>query len=575
MTLTTVRWRRPGEDPHFLLRRRSFGGNAGGSVELELAALAPGEQARWAEPEVGRPCLPAAVTDTSVRFSVPDDAAAARLTFTVRLRAGGEDAEVLTVRQRFAVSGGRLLPDAYDVPRYALVIRERGGGSEVAQRVPGWTDGGRTRRFVGRHPLLSVGNDGGVDVGTEFLDVSALWWALHFKPSPNNRENGFNPWYLEPNCNDRPERLRVLLNTRVSPMLWFASLPVTARGQELPDGTAIGAYVFYRPVASAYGYSSTDLKGLTDPQHATKGMRYLGRYLLRGHTPAGAKTIGGVPDWPQLLDHSVNAENPLGSYAFLPCGMDFALDRTSPNLLAAEKQIRVLLLPAASGGGYGGITGPAHADRASNALRLLWTRGAFGGPGQQLLPAGEPAPPVPPQTGPATPATGTLRLLTDDVWAGAYSSGGDALWAMLEDPGNRKTTGRAIVFDTNGFTNSGRRLLLATAKARRRKLQVHLVWSPYDMGRPPAQFIDSLRAEGAVVQVLPKAGPAYYKHPPNTDNRWAEYVFAVAKPWKDEMFAEPKMSQWWHQFPVFGGEDLTGDPRDPRSVTFMEATMNP
>ncbi|MFI6694253.1 hypothetical protein ACIBLA_21345 [Streptomyces sp. NPDC050433] len=29
------------------------------------------------------------------------------------------------------------------------------------------------------------------------------------------------------------------------------------------------------------------------------------------------------------------------------------------------------------------------------------------------------------------------------------------------------------------------------------------------------------------------------------------------------------------RFPVFGGEDLTADPRDPRSVTFMEATMNP
>lgn len=575
MSFTTVRWRRQKEDPHSLLRRRSFGGDADGSVELELAALAPGEQARWADPDVGRPCLPAAVTHTSVRFSVPDDVAAARLTFTVRLRVGGEDTEVLTVRQRFAVSGGRLHPDAYDVPRYALVIRRRGGGTEVAQRVPGWIEGGRTRRFVGRHPLLSMGNDGSAEVGTEFLDVSALWWKLHYKPCPNNNESGFNPWYLEPNCNDRPERLRVLLNTRVAPMLWFASLPVTATGQELPDGTAVGAYVFYRPVASAYGYSSTDLKGLTDPQHATKGMRYLGRYLLRGHTPAGAKAITGVPDWPQLLDHSVNAENPLGSYAFLPCGMDFALDRTSPTLLAAAHQIRILLLPAPTAGGYGGITGAGHAARAASALRLLWTRGAFGGPGQQLLAPGEPAPPVPPQTGPGAPATGTLRLLTDDVWAGAYSSGGEALWAMLEDAGNQKTTGRVIAFDTNGFTSSGHRLLLAVAKARRRNLQVRLVWSPYDMKRPPAALLDALRATGAVVQVLPKAGSTYHKPPPNADNRWAEYVFAVAKPWKAEMFGEPKMGQWWHQFAVFGGEEITGDPRDPRSVTFMEATMTP
>ncbi|WP_314251674.1 hypothetical protein [Streptomyces sp. DSM 40907] len=587
MSLHTVRWRRPGEDPHFLLRRRSFGGNAAGTVELELASLTAEERARWSEPGVGRPCPAVAASDTAVRFSVPDDAAGARLTFTVRIRVGGEEAEVLTVTQRFTLDGGRLHPDAYEVPRYALVIRERGGGGQVSQRVPGWVPGGRVRRFLGRHPLLTVGADRAVEVGTEFLDVTGLWWALHFKPCPNNTEDGFNPWYLEPSCNDRPERLRVLLGTRVAPMLWFASVPVAAGGdaargsQDLPDGTGIGGYVFYRPVASAYAYSATDLKVLTEPKHATKGMRNLCRYLLRGHTRAGAARIGGVPDWPQLLDHSMNETNPLGGYGYAPCGMDHALDRASANLLAAAKQLRILLMPVASSGGYGGyggITGPGYGERTANALRLLWTRGAFGGPGQQLLAPGEPAFPVPPQPGPGASGTGTrtgtLRL-AEDVWAGAYSSGGDALWTVLGDPGNRRTTGRVLVFDTNGFTTAGRGLLLALAKERGRGLQVHLVWSPYDMGRPPGAFVDELRARGARVQVLPKAGTAYYRPPPNPDNPWAEYVFGAARPWKSSMFPGRKLAEWWHQFAVFGGEVLHEDPRDPRSVGFMEATMEP
>lgn len=134
------------------------------------------------------------------------------------------------------------------------------------------------------------------------------------------------------------------------------------------------------------------------------------RYLLRGHTRADAARIGGVPDWPQLLDHSMNDTNPLGGYGYAPCGMDHALDRTSANLLAAAKQLRILLMPVASSGGYGGIVGPGHGERTAHALRLLWTRGAFGGPGQQLLAPGEPAFPVPPQSGPGACGTGTWAV---------------------------------------------------------------------------------------------------------------------------------------------------------------------
>ncbi|MFD2685797.1 hypothetical protein ACFS5L_13245 [Streptomyces phyllanthi] len=442
---------------------------------------------------------------------------------------------------------------------------------------------GRVRRFLGHHPLLNVVGGRTVEVDTEFLDVTNLWWMLHFRVCPNNIEAGFNPWYLEPVCNDHPARLRVLLNTRVTPMVWFATLPREAGGAtedkpDLPDATTVGGYVFFRPIGSAYAYPSTNAGVLTEPKHATAGMRNLCRYLLQGHTRSQKTKITGLPDWHQLLDHSPDAVNPLGGYGFYPCGMEYALDRTAPRLLAENRSLRVLLLPVPdrdSDLGYGGITGPGNAGRVSAALRLLWSRGAFGGPGQQLLRSGEPASPTPPQSGLSAPAGGTLRV-ADDAWVGAYSSGGHALWALLKDPGNRATTSRVLVFDTVEFKNPGVDRLLSTAKARGRGLQVRIVWSPYAMGGPPPSgLLTTMRGLGTQTAVFPKTGAKYFQHPPNADNLWADYVFADAKPWKPEMFPPRKMNEWWHQFVVFAGEELHDDPRNPLSVSFMEATMAP
>ncbi|MET8630881.1 hypothetical protein ABZW30_45590 [Kitasatospora sp. NPDC004669] len=582
----TVRWRQPGENEHFLLRRRSFGGDPDGSVDLDLASLTAAEQAGWDSPGTGRPCPTTGTpSNTETAFTVPDDARALRLTFTVRLRVGQNDEEVLSVVQRLTIgAAGLLLPDAYLHPRFALTLVNRGGGSEVRQRVPSWGPSGITGRFLGRHPLITVSGGPVILVGTEFLDVTNLWWGVHFRICHNNIETDFNPWYLEPLCTANPGRLRVLLNTRVVPMLWFASTPQelgkaeeTTDNLPLPDGTTVGGYVFLRPLASAYSYPSTDPGVLTSPLHATKGMRNLCRYLLQGHTRSQRGKIGGLPDNNQLFDHSPNTANPLGAFGALPCGMEYALDRSAVKLLDRTRSVRLLLLPVPAAnvpGGYGGVVGPGNAGRTAAALRLLWSRGAIGGPGQQLLEPGGSPPPIPPQAGAAAPAGGTLHL-ADDVWVGAYSSGGLALWTLLGDAGNRASAGRVFVFDTNGFRVPGIDLLVKTAQARRGRLQVRIVWSPFDMGPPGADFLGRMKAQGAAVTVWPTAGDKYFHAPPNADNRWAEYVFADAKPWRPTMFPSGNLGGWWHQFVVFAGEVIEVDPRDPRSVSFMEATMLP
>ncbi|WRZ91543.1 hypothetical protein OHB54_22150 [Streptomyces sp. NBC_01007] len=550
-----------------------------------MAFLDTTEHSRWADPAVGKPCPTIGTpTNTEIGFIAPDGAVSLRLTFTVQLRVGGNDEEVLTFAQRLSIGGpGVLTPDAYQIPRYFSQLRQRGGGSEVRQQVPSWGPSGRVRSFFGHHPLLNVTGGGAVEVDTEFLDVTNLWWALHFRICPNNTEAGFNPWYLEPVCNDRPNRLRVLLNTRVAPSLWFATLPGAAGGtgsgkEELPDATTVGGYVFFRPFGSAYAYPSTDLGVLTEQNHATTGMRNLCRYLLQGHTRSQKTKITGLPLWDQLLDHSPDARNPLGGYGFYPCGMEYALDRTAPRLLEDSRSLRVLLVPVPDKNsplGYSGILGPGNAARVSSALRLLWSRGAFGGPGQQLLSKSESMPVVPPQSGLTAPTVGTLRV-ADDTWVGAYSSAGLALWALLDDPGNRATASRVLVFDTVKFDDPGKARLLSTAKARHRNLQVRIVWSPHAMGSPPSSdFLSAMRALGAQVTVLPKAGTKYFQPPPNPDNPWAEYVFADARPWRPDMFPPKKMEEWWHQFVVFAGEEFHDDPRNPLSVSFMEATMTP
>ncbi|MFC4120611.1 hypothetical protein [Nonomuraea zeae] len=569
---TTVRWRRRGEKGHPLLR---------GAVQVEVRALAPAELAGWADPAAGRPCPAAgAASEVAASFTVPDTAAGLRLTFTVRLRAAGQDEEALSVVQRLTVARpGVLVPDAYQLDRFAVQLRRRGGGGEVLQEVPSTQPAG-LRRFFGRHPLLRMAAGDTPEIDTEFLDATNLWWALHFRVCQNNREDGFNPWYLEPACNDRPGRLRVLLNTRVTPMLWFASLPPEL---DLPDETSVGGYVFFRPIASAYAYPSTWPDVLSAPVHATTGLRNLCRYVLRGHTRTGKTKITGLPDWHQLLDHSPDAGHPLNGYAFLPCGMEHALDRTAPRLVSDTRSLRVLLLPVPEKNSpvfrYGGNAGPGNTARLAAAIRLLWTRGGFGGPGQQLLEAGEIAPPQPPQPGLAAPAKGTLRVARD-VWAGAYSSAGDALWALLDDPGNRAGVARALVFDTVRFDDPGQARLLATAKARAAGrgpgLQVRIVWSPSAMRHAPTpEFLGALRGHGAQPVVWPKAGDSYFRAPPNPANPWAEYVFADAKPWTAAQFPPDKLVDWWHQFAVFAGEEIHGDPRDPGSISFMEATMAP
>ncbi|QKW10076.1 hypothetical protein HUT18_30315 [Streptomyces sp. NA04227] len=597
MSSLTVRWRPRGAKGHFLLRRRSFGGAADGSVEFSLHALTAREEVEdWTDPNKGRDLPPRTASDTEVTFEVPEGTQHLRLFFTVTPRIAGKQAEALAVYQRLRVTGDRCLPDAYAVTAHTLRIDERGArGSEVVQHVPSWPLSG-IRRFLGCHPLLTVADRGGtLDIDTEFLDLTELWWQLHFRKSPKSGQDGFNPWYLSPLVNQRPGRLRVLANTRTPPLLWFASVPRAAGGNSdpgtpgarprpgqrstpmptpPPDGTAVGGYVFFRPVASGYPYAQDGPAGITDRKHAVKGMRGLCRYLLSGQTRTRRPDLGDLPDLHELLDHSINRELPLNSYGYLCCGMDAALDRTAPRLMKETRTLRVLFLPHPSGGSYGGVPGPRLTDRVSTALRLLWTRGALGGPGQQLAQRDGTVFPVAPQTAPGGTVTGTLRL-APDIWVGGYSFGGEALWGTLSDPGNRQRVGRVIAMDPNGFVARGANLLRATARERRGAFQLRVVWSPYDMVVPPAaELVSAIRGTGAEITVLPRA-EGYYRPPPNPQNPWAEYVFEDAKPWRPQMFPDRQMRDWWHQFAVFGGERLAGDPQREESVGFMEATMGP
>ncbi|MEU2565052.1 hypothetical protein ABZ626_37860 [Streptomyces longispororuber] len=582
MSPLTVRWRPLGEKEHFLLRRRSFGGAEDGSVEFALHALTSREEVEdWTDPEKGLACLLRTASGTEAAFEVPQGTEHLRLSFTVTPRMAGKQAEALTVLQRLRVAGTRTVPDAYAVPTRTLRIDKRGNGDEVTQHVPSWALNG-IRRFLGCHPLLTVPAQGGVlGIDTEFLDLTDLWWQLHFRKNAKNREDAFNPWYLSPHLTERPGRLRVLANTRTTPLLWFASLPRAAGGNSdpgppsaPPDGTAVGGYVFFRPVGSSYPYAQDSPAGVTDPKHAIRGMRALCRYLLTGRTRAQQAAVGGLPDSHELLDHALNRELPLNSHAFLPCGMDRALDRSAPRLLAKTRTLRVLFLPLSFAGSYGGATGPQLADRLATALRLLWTRGALGGPGQQLAQRDGTVFPVPPGTAPGASVTGTLRVASD-IWVGGYSSGGEALWGALSVPGNRQRVGRAIAMDPNGFRARGADRLRATARERGGTFQARVVWSPYDMGGPPGvDLVGAIRASGAEITVLPRAA-GYYRPPPNSENSWVEYVFEDAKPWRPEMFPRGQMADWWHQFAVFAGERLTRDPQHEGSVGFMEATMGP
>jgi hypothetical protein len=417
-----------------------------------------------------------------------------------------------------------------------------------------------------------------VRVDTEFLDVTNLWWDLHFQrvkkgaPPPIP----FDPWYLAPGCGARFSQMVVLVNTRATPMVWFAAIPQIATA-DLPNGTTVGGYVFLRPPgAHPINYSSGSPDGLADPALGTTGMRTLCRYLLTGRTHAQKASVSVLPDWTLLLGY-VEKDDPsilLNKNGALPCGMEESLHRSSKELLEKTHSVRVLLMPQRSISlGYGSIINAGLADRVDAALRLLWSRDIIGGPGQQLASAAVTLP-QPPQPRLATMSTGTLYL-DPDYWVGAYSRSGDNLWTLLNVPENRARVGRVIAFDPTGFSAAPKTLRGVIQARGKQGLQVFIAWSPYTLGSPPTQVANALRLLGAKVTILPETGEDYFRMPPNPKAPWVEYIFGDSRPWTGGVGPMKQAGGWWHQIIVFAGEHLVNDPQDAASVSFMHATMRP
>ncbi len=573
-----IRWRRPGEKPHFFLRRGGPGGAPDGTVLAVLTALTAADEAKWSDSSAGLDCLETGGDDTVVRFAAVARSSGYRLTFTVRIAVQGKQCEALTFTQHFTAAGnGRLVPDKFETLRYDVTVKRQGGDDPIAQDVPVRTASG-VRSFNGIHPLLQMTGPAAVLINTEFLDVTNLWWDLHFRLTPKNaptKSVQFDPAYLAPGTHARSKRLVVLVNTRTLPMIWFASVPEAAA--EVPDGTALGGYVFFRPPGSApVTYSSTDADGLASKSLATLGMATLGRYLLSGRIKDQQPAVAMLPDYRPWLAYVEQKARPLEEPNFLPCGMEEALSRAAPLLLKQRKETRVLLLPLfTQGGGYGGIPGTGLPDRVDAALRLLWCRDLVGGRGRPLSGPGAITPPQPPQPGLSTVPIGALKL-SDDIWLGGYSASGPTVWTALQVPATRKRVSRVIAFDPVNLVSKGAEVLIATARTRGAgKLAVFLAWTPNTVHDPPQQLAVGLRRAGAAVTVLPEAGRSYFSMPPNPKNPWIEYVFDANRPWKDGLQPTGKANSWWHQVIVFAGEQFLTDPANPGSISFMQKTMMP
>lgn len=572
-----IRWRNQQEGSHFFLLRASPGGSAAGSVDVDLADVSSVDVAKWADPTLGTSCPMKSGNDLAVGFTVDDSVTALRLRFTVNPKVNGKSCEALTVVQRFTYARGKLVADRFQVPRYLVTTRSLQSDDPVSQDVPNWdADTSRVRLLFGTHPLIHL-SSATVRVDTEFLDVTNLWWDLHFQRVKKNPPAPipFSPWYLAPGCGARSSQMVVLVNTRSTPMVWFAAVPEAAT-TDLPNGTTIGGYVFFRPPgAHPFDYSSARPDGLADPVLGTTGMNTLCRYLLTGRTHAQKNSVSMLPDWNLLLGYVEKHDPLLTMDGALPCGMEESLHRSSTELLAQAHSVRVLLLPQRSNSapGYGSIVSAGLPERVDAAIRLLWTRGFLGGPGQQLA-SGTVTAPQPPQSGLATSPTGTLQL-DPDYWIGGYSRSGDTLWTALQVPQNRARVGRVIAFDPTGFS-AGVDAMRGVLQARgKRGLRVFIIWSPYTLGSPPTQAADALRRLGAVVTVLPETGPNYFRMPPNPAAPWVEYIFGDNRPWTGGVGPMDKAGGWWHQIIAFAGEHLVGDPQNPGSVSFMHTTMRP
>lgn len=574
--------------PHFLLDRRHPAGKPDGAVSLDVFSdLTAGRP--WHTPGSGLPSLAVEMDETAVTFDVPADTPL-RLEVAIDTVVDGRSCRSLEVVQLLRVApSGAVAFQEHALTRYHVDLRPSGGANTVPGRKP-FVHASGTPVFTGRHPLLTTDGRGQPRVLADFLDVTALWWDLHYRDTPVPQDTkavstwDFCPWYLDPACGGRPDGLRVLASTWGTPLLWFAVVPPSAE-RELPAGTKIGGAVFFRPVASAYAYASDAKKGLSTPVHAKTGMEHLAHYLLRGRNRVqAASVVHYSPRSAELYDFASGfhepdkpVPKPSGRLPSLPIGVEDQLARSAARLLPAAKEQRVLFLPWPAApsldGAYANALLPGLAPHIGQALHLLAARGAIGGANQALAGRDGIAPMA------LGGASGALAL-DPLLWIAGYSLGGVA--ASRTVIANPADVSRFVSVDDGRLPASEDGLVNAARQAARagRRLRALVVHSPYT-GPPPYATLAALRSAGADAVLLPRGDyTAFWAAPPFTAPSWRQYVLADWDGAPDVVRTDVRenagrYSAWHHEFAAYGGEIFTKEPQNAATRGFLEECFGP
>jgi hypothetical protein len=483
---------------------------------------------------------------TSQSVEIRDPSRPIQLKFRVNLKVPGHSEESLFLVQNFELNDGALIPKSYLRHRYQYSLFNSGTVKHFPLT--------NTQTVIGQHPLLNISrNTAGwqVEIDTEFLDATELWWKVHYRSDPKE----FFPWILDPRLTKRIKQLRVLLWTGGDPMIWF----VSASDLAAAAGDQAQAVVFYRPPGgSPYDYTM-DEAGFVLPRHRSTGMYVLARYLSNPLPPTFSGPLPHNP-WSVMFEFTRGGKE-----------SDPAVNIDAARLIGLEDAINnagrpmVLFLPWLNGGTWGGgAVGPNLYDKIQSAFRTLWNSNILGKDRPLFIKS------------------------SPTIWLAGFSRGGfglyDALAVKDKVTGaltkvNLSTVDRIIAIDANELTTKGKEVLLAAAveaKARKRKLSLRLITTPYQ-GIINEEFLTSFITLGADTVGMPGVNKKDFWNPPNNEvllsfaAKWTQAE--VAQSWKTYV---EKWKELFHQFAAFGGENLISLPQGGKRVqTFFEQSLSP
>jgi hypothetical protein len=407
----------------------------------------------------------------TVEGEIPPAPANVRLDVALTATIGSETRTTLAFHQLFlatsapdTASGVTLNPILHSMEDWTLAPRPSG-----PFHAPGTSMTGR-RVFGSLHPLLEV-RPGYINVNTEFVDATELWWATR------HDEWG---WYLNPELGGRQENLRVLAWTGGGmPMIWFAvvadamaqnphaqSVPLkekeeaggakTKKVSGPPPTPQTGAdIVFFRPPPGDNTIDYTpDRKGFENKAHDGTTLHILARYLL-SPLPATKfavvasnshiRGVSGLAD--QIQPRSRNptvTKDPMQQAsrlwdAFRPVGLEQALNATGAP--------HVLFLPLLTSEDKGSerVVQPDLKSTIASALNVLWNNGAV-----------------------QYQASTSPDLSARQLWLAGHSVGNVIMWACLSK--NAVDVDRVISCDASPSSNLNAGIKVVTETARKRKV---------------------------------------------------------------------------------------------------------